>query len=160
MKLIIPCKDNHLYRLYGGRRGGMDEPYSDGWHLGKDYGCLIGTPVYAPVDLYILDMIYANGYGSMNPHTKGWVIFANGVIDGKMYNFNFGHVFPKVELKQNVKPGEIIATVATFKNRKELLPHLHFGIHEDFGKPKAPWGYVQNKEDMKGWINPVSLGLG
>jgi murein DD-endopeptidase MepM/ murein hydrolase activator NlpD len=146
------CNDNHLYRSFG-------KQYSDGVHLGKDFGTFFGDEVFAPCELKIIDIIFANGYGSLNPSTKGYVIFADCKINGQDYNINFGHVNPKVKKDDIVKVGEVIGTIANFSNHGESLAHLHLGVHVGHGIPASPWGYIKNISDLNGWVNPVSLGL-
>jgi|WetSurMetagenome_2_1015567.scaffolds.fasta_scaffold542457_2 hypothetical protein len=147
------CNDTHLYRSFGKQYEGL-------WHLGKDYSTVYNDNIFAPTDLNIINIVFANGYGSLNPSRKGYVVFADGIINGKKYNFNFGHVIPKVLKGDVIKEGDIIGTVAKFQNNGENLPHLHFGIHEGFGIPLSPWGYVGDVKQLIGWIDPVSLGLG
>lgn len=126
--------------------------YKEGYHVGKDFDCDIGTPVVAYADGEIIFTGEVNGFGSMNPHSSGGVI----IIQHDGYCTLYGHITrEKRVVGTMVKEGERIGTVAKFYNTGFLLPHLHFGKYQGVGMPKTKWGYVKTPEELDKWDNPL-----
>ncbi len=159
---MYPVKnDNKLYRIFG-------KVFPDGIHLGKDMGCKIDSEVYAVCDGVVIKTGQFNGYGSMNPPTKGGAVFIKH-NDKNNNNFiaQYGHIKFNVNINDNVKKGDVIGYVASFKNKGRSLPHLHFGIHPGKNMPVSPWGYKKKKNLqigtrlnngdplLAGWVNPL-----
>ncbi len=112
-----------------------------------------GIPVYAITNGIIRSVQdEISGYGG--------VIVIEHLINNQTMTAIYGHIkFFSVEKEAGdlVEKGEQIAilgtgrTIETDNERK----HLHFGIHK--GAEINILGYVQNKSELSGWINPNSI---
>jgi murein DD-endopeptidase MepM/ murein hydrolase activator NlpD len=137
-------QDRGRYRKFG-------KLYKEGWHVGKDFDCNLDTEVHAVADGIIIFSDMANGFGSLNPSTKGGVI----IIKHENYITLYGHINRKKNKDDIVKKGETIGTIAKFFNGGFLLPHLHFAKALGQTWPDTKWGYVKTIEDLKKWIDPL-----
>lgn len=160
---MYPVKnDNGKYRIFG-------KVYLDGIHLGKDMGCNIGSEVYAVCDGVVIESGQFNGYGSLNPSTKGGVVFIKHIDkNNKTFIAQYGHIKINVKIQDRVKAGDVIGTIADFMNNGDSLPHLHFGVYPGENTPPAPWGYKKNinltrgkkleEGDplLSGWVDPLT----
>ena len=122
--------------------------YSDGLHAGHDFDCPIKTEVKAISKGIILLSIDINGFGSLNPSTKGGAIF----IQHDKIIALYGHLSRLVNEDEKVEEGQVIGTIINFSNHGESLPHLHFGIYNDIMMPDSPFGYVKQ---LGLWIDPI-----
>ena len=133
--------DKKRFRKFG-------KKYTDGLHLGYDFDCPYNTEVKAIEDGIVLDSREINGFGSLNPSSKGGAIF---IQHGDMVAL-YGHVIRFVSIGEKVKEGQVIGTVRPFTNNGESLPHLHFGIWNNSKMPPPPYGY----DDKLGlWVDPI-----
>lgn len=92
--------------------------YKSGVHMGTDYACPVGTPVYAPVDGKI-----AQTFDS-NPSMGNCIIY-ECVKDEKTYQLRFMHLsacYPVGEYKE----GDVIAI--TGNTGMSEGPHLHVDV--------------------------------
>jgi murein DD-endopeptidase MepM/ murein hydrolase activator NlpD len=152
--------DNGLYRKFWTNNAG--QPYSDGFHCGKDYGCDEGSEVYAVCDGEIALAGQYMGYGSLNPATYGGCVWIKHTTsDGKVFYGTYGHLTIDPNIlngsKTLISMGDVIGRVAHFTNAGTVLPHCHFGIwnsSEPF--PNNHWGYTPVNNKLF-WENPVQF---
>ena len=98
------------------------------YHNGADYASTVGANVYAVSDGVVVYSGQYNGFGSLNPSTKGGVIVVKHVDKfGNPFFAVYGHL--TLSVGASVKKGEVIGKIASFYNKGVFLPHLHFGIY-------------------------------
>lgn len=125
-----------------------------GYHTGSDVeyqDVTIDVPVYAIADGMEVAAQSVSGYGGAE------ILKMN--IDGQDRNVLYGHLrlssLPKMGTK--VKKGEQIGLLGTGYSSETSgeRRHLHFAVLDS---TRIDWrGYVQNKSELSGWIDPVSL---
>jgi murein DD-endopeptidase MepM/ murein hydrolase activator NlpD len=125
-----------------------------GFHTGIDFETTpaeanIDVPIYAACAGKLLVKEYASGYGG--------VAVQSCTLDGNAVTLIYGHlrlssITPKVG--DTLTPGEQIAVLGTGYSSETdgERKHLHFGIHK--GAAVNILGYVQNKADLSGWLDP------
>ena len=123
-----------------------------GYHTGVDVeyqDITSDVPVYAIADGKIVLSETASGYGG--------VFMAEIGIDGKPHNVLYGHIRPSSLPKtgQEFKKGEKLALLGTgfSKETDNERKHLHFAVLSDTRDDIK--GYVQNKSELSGWIDPL-----
>lgn len=153
--MLPVLNDNCLYRKFWTNRCGL--PYPEGYHTGKDFGLDIGENVYSVCNGEIILSGLYNGYGSLNPSTKGGCIWIKHKNNGLTFYANYGHIMINEDIRKGkkIKEGDIIGTIANFRNHGVELPHLHFGIWDsEEAFPLSNWGY-QKEDDFKFWVDPL-----
>ena len=155
-------KENQTKKVFGQFITKENSPVSPerfyGYHTGVDIEVNKededkGIPIYAVADGTIRSVQYdVNGYG-------GLVVIEHKIENQTMTGI-YGHIkYFSVEKKADefVKKGEQFAilgrafSLETDGERK----HLHFGIHK--GAEIDILGYVQNKSELSGWLDPNSI---
>ncbi|HBD95078.1 MAG: hypothetical protein A2015_02270 [Spirochaetes bacterium GWF1_31_7] len=145
---IYPAPDKGRYRKFGFKLGNLT-------HIGHDFDCPEDTPVIAIADGMVVDNKMINGFGSMNPHTNGGVLFIKHIDKNGHYFIGlYGHVKSKLQKGIIVRKGDIIGSIIEFYNSNLYLPHLHFGIYISNEIPQAPYGYTSNIDK---WVNPIEF---
>lgn len=135
------------YRGFGWREG-------NSYHNGADYASFVGANVYAVADGTVVYSGQYNGFGSLNPSTRGGVIVVRHTNkSGQAFYAVYGHVNRFVGVGATVRKGEVIGTVAASYNSGVFLPHLHFGIYTGSVFPTSGWGYSSS---LAGWVEPRS----
>ena len=125
-----------------------------GYHAGVDveYGDTAGdVPVSAILAGNVIFSGRVSGYGG--------VVVIKHLIDNKNYLVLYGHLNPATLAAKNttVTSGQTIGilgeggTAETDGERK----HLHFAVYA--GTDLNLKGYVQNKEELNKWIDPLTL---
>jgi murein DD-endopeptidase MepM/ murein hydrolase activator NlpD len=127
-----------------------------GFHTGVDveiepFDLSQGIPIYSIAAGRVLKSTRAAGYGG--------VLAIEHRVAGERVVGIYGHLDPAslVPLNHRVQDGERIGilgeanTSKTDFNRK----HLHFGLYK--GKGVALLGYVDDKDKLKQWIDPVDF---
>jgi murein DD-endopeptidase MepM/ murein hydrolase activator NlpD len=128
-----------------------------GYHTGTDFETLPAeqdsdVKIYAVCTGPLLLKKYASGYGG--------VAVQQCNIEGSDVTVIYGHLkldSISVETAQNLTSGELIGILGkgysteTDGERK----HLHLGVHK--GKTISLLGYVQNKAQLDGWIDALTL---
>lgn len=127
-----------------------------GYHTGADVEADTADhraeiPIYSIADGRVLESTRAAGYGG--------VLAIEHRIGGERVIGIYGHLDPVglASLNRAVRAGERIGflgkadTPETDFNRK----HLHFGLYT--GKGAVLLGYVDRKEELKEWIDPVDF---
>lgn len=108
-------------------------------------------PVFALADGTVVLSQSANGYGGV------FVIQFN--YRGDIFTAIYGHIRPSTlpSLNSQVKKGQQIAVLGSGDTNETDFErhHLHFGIHK--GKSIDIKGYVQNKNDLGAWVDPLTL---
>lgn len=125
-----------------------------GYHTGVDaeYGDIAAqVPVYAVQDGIVAYSGYVSGYGG--------VIVLTGKINNQDVRFLYGHLNSAQLLSNNtaVKTGQQIGILGIgFSKETDFeRKHLHFAIIK--GTKFDFLGYVQNKSDLSGWFDPLTL---
>jgi len=128
-----------------------------GYHTGTDFETTpaeqnIDVAVYAMCDGKLLMKKYASGYGGVAVQTC--------VIDNNSVTIIYGHlrlasIIPNVD--DTLKAGQQIAVLGTGYSSETdgERKHLHLGIHK--GTAVNILGYVQNKNDLGGWIDAMTI---
>jgi len=153
--MLPVLEDNNLYRKFWVNKRGI--AYPEGYHLGKDFGLDIGKNVYSVWNGIIIEAGLHEGYGSLNPSTKGGCIWIKYQKDDKIFYANYGHINidKNIIIGKEIKEGEILGIIAHFTNHGVYLSHLHFGIWDSKEKyPSNHWGY-QKENDKKHWVDPI-----
>lgn len=128
-----------------------------GYHTGADFETFpeeqnIDVPVRAVCDGKLLVARTASGYGG--------VAIESCELNSQPVTVIYGHLniaSVKFKVGDQIKAGEILANLGagysaqTDGERK----HLHLGFHK--GSAVSILGYVQNKADLSGWIDPCSV---
>lgn len=143
-KMTFPIVYTILYRTCGRK-------YSEGYHLGIDYGNEAGTPVQAILDGTVVLSAELNGFGSLNPSTKGGcIIIKHQDKNGNPFLAIYGHLKRAVEVGSSVTNGQEIGKLTPFTNSGAPCAHLHFGINHDINMPFTKLGY-QADPDWTKW---------
>jgi murein DD-endopeptidase MepM/ murein hydrolase activator NlpD len=154
--MLPVLKDNNLYRGFWVNKHGL--PFKEGFHCGKDFGLDQGENVYSVCNGKIIIAGLYNGYGSLNPSTKGGCVWIKHIKNNLIFYANYGHIVINENIKvgNEIKEGDIIGTIAHFTNYNKILPHLHFGIwnNQSVVFPSSHWGY-QQENDKKSWVDPI-----
>lgn len=114
---IQPVSNNDLKRTASGFGMRVDPFYGDRrMHTGMDFTADIGTDIYSTGDGTVITVERRAGYGNC-------VIIDHGYD----YKTLYGHIDKyKVRVGQQVKRGEVIATVGN--TGKSKAPHLHYEV--------------------------------
>ncbi len=123
-------------------------------HNGHDFNCPIGTDVKSVANGKVIFSGNINGFGSLNPSTKGGVVIIKHKDGNKVFYGLYGHVTNLIKNGMDVKQGDKIGIIAEFKNGEALCPHLHFAIWYANDYPPPPYGYVDN---LRFWIDPLEF---
>lgn len=126
-----------------------------GYHTGvdveQDQSNDVTIPIYAITDGKIIYSGWVAGYGGV-----AGIVFSR---DGKNYFAIYGHLNVDTILKSGAKvaKGEIIGYLGKGYSRETDFErrHLHFGIIA--GEKFDLRGYVKNKEELTGWVDPVKF---
>ena len=125
-----------------------------GFHTGIDFETTpaeanTDVQIFAACDGKLLLKEYASGYGG--------VAVQSCTLDGNAVTIIYGHlrlssIIPNVG--SPLKAGGKIALLGTGYSSETdgERKHLHFGIHK--GASVNILGYVQNKSDLSGWLDP------
>lgn len=126
-----------------------------GYHTGVDFETTtaeqtVDVPVFAACNGKLLLKKYASGYGG--------VAVQACVLAGQDVTIIYGHlrlssISPNVG--DPLTAGQQIAVLGTGYSQETdgERRHLHFGIHK--GTTVNILGYVQSKEQLNGWLNPL-----
>jgi murein DD-endopeptidase MepM/ murein hydrolase activator NlpD len=125
-----------------------------GYHTGADaeYGDVTTTvPVYAVQNGTIIYSGYVSGYGG--------VLVLTGNINNQAVRFLYGHLNPSQLLPVDTVVGagqqiEVLGKGFSLETDYERR-HLHFSIIK--GTKIDFRGYVQNKNELAKWIDPLTL---
>jgi murein DD-endopeptidase MepM/ murein hydrolase activator NlpD len=128
-----------------------------GYHAALDFEILPGesdidVPVFAACDGKVIFASNAEGYGG--------VIVQRCALDGEPVTVLYGHLDPAsfaVNVEQDVARGERIASLAAHKSpgSGDTRKHLHLGIHR--GEALELRGYVQEEEELEGFVDPEGV---
>lgn len=111
-------------------------------HMGIDWGCPVGTPIYASHDGTV---IYSNDPGGYGLHAT---------IFGDECSTVYGHMSKYEGTDRPVKEGELIGYSGSTGN--STGPHLHFGVRPTNADPNNGYGgYIDPKPRMKILIRMV-----
>jgi len=128
-----------------------------GYHTGVDFETFsdeanVDVPIYAFCDGKILVKEYASGYGG--------VLVQSCVVENQPVTIIYGHlrlssINKKVD--DSLIKGETIGVLGTGYSTETNgeRKHLHFGIHK--GTTINILGYVQKKEALNNWLDPMNL---
>ena len=128
-----------------------------GYHTGADFETTpqeqnIDVPIFALCDGTIKVARHASGYGG--------VMVEACTINNEAVTVIYGHIrlsSVTVKVGQTVKAGDELAVLGTGYSQETdgERKHLHLGIHK--GISINILGYVQNKADLAGWLDPLSI---
>jgi murein DD-endopeptidase MepM/ murein hydrolase activator NlpD len=144
--MIMPCGDLGRFRKFGIK-------YLEGFHIGYDFDQPENTDLKCIDDNgIIVSIAFMNGFGSLNPSTKGFCLF----VKFSKYYAIYGHIKTDLKEGQKVNQDDIIGKIASFYNGSDYLPHCHFGIWNDTTFPESPVGYLPDN-NFKKWIDPIKF---
>ena len=128
-----------------------------GYHAGIDFETYDSekdsdVTISAACDGKLLTKKYATGYGGLAVQSC--------TLDGNPVTIIYGHLrLSSITLKvgDQLKPGDKIAVLGTGYSSETdgERKHLHFAIHK--GSAVNILGYVQNKADLSGWLDPETI---
>lgn len=108
--------------------------------------------VKAVADGILLDVRESSGYGGLVviEHT-----IAGKALTGIYGHLRLGSVLAKPH--ERIKRGEIIGVLGDDKSKETggERKHLHFGLYR--GKTPDIRGYVETKEELEQWVNPLQF---
>lgn len=132
------------YFTFGSKSGSV-------YHTGLDIPASVGTSVYAVRSGTVVYNGEYDGFGSLNPSSKGGVVvIKHQDNNGKYFYAIYGHI-NRATLGGSVTQGQKLGTIRTFTNDGESLPHLHFGIYTGATFPASGWGYSSS---LTNWVHP------
>lgn len=125
-----------------------------GYHTGVDVeyeDVAADVPIYAVSDGTVVLSRTASGYGG--------VIIIEIKVSGNQHTVLYGHIRPSSlpSIGQKVLKGEQMGVLGTAFSAETggERKHLHFAVLSDSRIDLK--GYVQNKSELSGWIDPVTL---
>lgn len=125
-----------------------------GYHTGVDIeyqDVSDDVPVFAVEDGNITLSRIASGYGG--------VFILSADLNGTKHSFIYGHIRPSTlpRVNSRYKKGSQIGFLGTGYSAEtdNERKHLHFGVLADNGLDLR--GYVQTKDELSGWIDPMTL---
>lgn len=128
-----------------------------GWHTGTDFEIFpeeldADVSVHAICDGTIAVKRFASGYGG--------VLVQNCRLDNQPITVIYGHLKLASIQKSTgdqLNTGETIGTLGKAYSQETdgERKHLHLGIHK--GSSVNILGYVQNKSELSGWVDPCTL---
>ena len=153
----------------GGFIGFGAGPYGGTYHNGADFASTVNTEVRAIRDGYVIYSKEANGFGSLNPSSKGGaIIIRHQDNSGNWFYAIYGHIYRNLRDNNSGQPGEfvnkgrVIGTIRPFYNGSNFWPHLHFGIYNGNSFPTSGWGYSASlanwhdpKPTLDAWCGPM-----
>jgi murein DD-endopeptidase MepM/ murein hydrolase activator NlpD len=129
--------------------------YGNSCHLANDYKADVETPVYA-IGFGVVENVSTNvgNYGGDTPPRPGGaIIIKHFTKTGDSFYALYGHVNSVVEVGNVVKGGEIIGVIHSYYSQYTDIPHLHFGINNDFPSYIGYTPSPQCKNTM-GFVDP------
>lgn len=131
-----------------------------GYHTGVDFEVFPeelneDVTVQALCEGKLIEKRYASGYGG--------VLVESCELRGEPITIIYGHLklgSITLPLGASLKPGDPIGLLGPDKSQETdgERKHLHLGIHK--GKAINILGYVQNKSELSGWIDPCQYVCG
>lgn len=118
MRLLHPCPGARITQRYGANPGAY-AAYGLPYHMGVDFACPVGTPIYAVADGITENGDQGNaGFGRyVCLHmTNGWHVYT-------------GHLSKYASIGSRVKAGDVIGWSGNTGN--STGPHMHFEIRPD-----------------------------
>jgi murein DD-endopeptidase MepM/ murein hydrolase activator NlpD len=130
-----------------------------GYHTGTDFEIFpeelnVDVPVRAVCDGKLLVARTASGYGG--------VVVESCQLNNQPITVIYGHLnitSVKFKVGDQIKAGDILAYLgAAYSSQTDgERKHLHLAFHKGGGVNIL--GYVQNKADLSGWVDPCSIDL-
>ena len=125
-----------------------------GYHTGADFEIFpeelnVDVPIYAVCDGKLILKEYASGYGGVAVESCQLNNQSITVIYGHL---NLGSI--KLVSNSSLKTADFIGILGADKSAQTNgeRKHLHLGFHK--GSAVNILGYVQNKTELSGWIDP------
>ncbi|NND15466.1 MAG: peptidoglycan DD-metalloendopeptidase family protein [Eudoraea sp.] len=117
-------------------------------HLGMDFWCKAGTPVYVPVEGVLHGFKDNNDPGNYGPT----IILAHSTQDITWYSL-YGHLsrgsLKNLEIGQYMPAGSILGKIGTKEENGEYAPHLHFQLIQDLQGMIADYPGVCALKDLE-----------
>jgi murein DD-endopeptidase MepM/ murein hydrolase activator NlpD len=146
--MIIPCHiDKGRFRKFG-----YHLTTRNLYHVGHDFNCPQGTPVYASFKGEVIYTHLTGGFGGHSPRKDGYCILIKHKFNLSLY----GHVAAIVGDHEIVKEGQLIGHVHSYYIDGLNVPHLHFAIYKKPEIPRTKWGYV-TKEELDQWVDVTKI---
>lgn len=142
MNLIYPLKSVRITQEFG-KNPQIYKQFGLAGHNGLDFGCTVGTPLYAPCDM-VVKVLANQGSAGYGRYVRAWSA-------DKAYELTFGHlsgVNPEVKVGSIIKQGTVFAQ--TGNTGFSTGPHLHFGVR----KLTSTGDIADFNNGYKGAINP------
>jgi len=120
-------------------------------HNGEDFPAPVGTPIYAPCDLWIDNYMANETYGDVL-----WAYSDSWVVDGVKYRLemNFGHLKEELISHKKVKRGDHIGISGNSGFPVTSTgPHLHWGVRLQKMNVRSKWQVVDHDNGYKGYFN-------
>lgn len=121
-------------------------------HMGLDLWFQAGTPVLAALDGSIHSFANNTGLGNYGPT----IILQHQLEQFTFYTL-YGHLslesLDHIQIGQNVKKGNQIATLGDHTINGNYAPHLHFQIIKEIGPYNGDYPGVCSKKDLDYYLN-------
>ncbi|MDY8134098.1 peptidoglycan DD-metalloendopeptidase family protein [Aquimarina sp. 2201CG5-10] len=116
-------------------------------HLGLDIWCDAETEILSPLDAKIHSFKNNTNYGDYGP-----TIILEHTINSITFYTLYGHLsvesIQNITKGQDIKAGEVIATLGDASVNGDYAPHLHFQIIGDMQGMIGDYPGVSNKKDL------------
>ncbi|MBQ0735677.1 peptidoglycan DD-metalloendopeptidase family protein [Aquimarina celericrescens] len=120
-------------------------------HLGLDIWCDAETKILAPLDGKVHSFKNNNNFGDYGPT----IILEHTIKDITFYTL-YGHLSVKslshLEVGQEIKASQVIATLGDASVNGDYAPHLHFQIIKDMQGNIGDYPGVSNKKELKYYL--------
>ncbi|GAA4270971.1 peptidoglycan DD-metalloendopeptidase family protein [Aquimarina gracilis] len=120
-------------------------------HLGIDVWCDAGTEILAALDGEIHSFKNNDNYGDYGP-----TIILQHAFEGYIFYTLYGHLslesIASLQIRQEVKKGQVIAKLGNASVNGDYAPHLHFQIIKDMQGNTGDYPGVSSKNDLKSYL--------
>lgn len=117
-------------------------------HLGIDIWTNAGAPVFSPMDGKVHSFGDNAGFGNYGPT----IILEHKFAGKKLFSL-YGHLhrsdLEKLEVRKEVKSGELLCHVGPFPENGDWPPHLHFQLMWDLGENVGDYPGVASEKDLE-----------
>ena len=119
-------------------------------HLGVDVWVPAGTPVLAPLPAVVHSLADNDNFGDYGP-----TVVLQHELEGTVFYSLYGHLsrteWRALRAGQELKKGEVFATVGPFPENGDWPAHLHFQLIADMGHHSGDFPGVARPSEREKW---------